>query len=124
MRYSTGMMKQSGITLTGMLFGSIVLILLLLLGFKLVPVYTEYYAIQKTFKALADDPNLKAGNRKQVAAAFASRAAVDDITSIQPNDVQVTKNANGVVVVSAEYERRVHLFHNVSACFEFRPSSK
>jgi hypothetical protein len=123
MTHPAGMTKQSGITLTGMLFGSIVLILVVLLAFKLVPVYTEYYAIQKNFKAMADDPNLKAASRRQVAAAFAARATVDDISSIRPDDVQVTKTASGIVV-SAEYERKVHLFHNVSACFEFRPSSE
>ena len=123
MTASGGMKKQSGITLTGMLFGSVVLILLVLLGFKLVPVYAEYYAIQKNFKALADDPGLKTAGRRQVAIAFASRATIDDIRSIRPDDVQVTKTANGIVV-TAEYEKRVHLFHNVSACFEFKPSSE
>jgi uncharacterized protein DUF4845 len=123
MMRSGAMTKQSGITLTGMLFGSVVLILLLLLAFKLVPVYTEYFAIQKNFKALAADPNLKGATRKQVASAFAARATVDDITAIRTEDVQVTKTANGIAV-SAEYEKKVHLFHNVSACFEFRPSSE
>ena len=117
------MHKQSGITLTGMVLGSIVFILLLLLAFKLVPVYTEYYAIQRNFKALAEDPNLKSANRRQVAIAFASRATVDDIRSVRADDIQVTKTGNGIVV-SAEYEKRVHLFHNVSACFEFKPSSE
>jgi len=120
---SGAMMRQSGITLTGMVLGSIVFILLLLLGFKLVPVYTEYYAIQRNFKSLAADPNLKGASRRQVGNAFASRATVDDITSIQPDDVQVTKTGNGIVV-SAEYEKKVHLFQNVSACFEFKPSSE
>jgi uncharacterized protein DUF4845 len=123
MTRSGAMMKQSGITLTGMLFGSIVLILLLLLGFKLVPVYSEYYAIQKNFKALADDPSLKSASRKQVATAFALRSTVDDIRSIRPDDIQVTKTGNGIVL-RAEYEKKVHLFHNVSACFEFSPSSE
>jgi hypothetical protein len=114
--------RQSGITLTGMLFASIVVILVVLLGFKLVPVYAEYYAIRKNFKALADDPALKNASRTQVAGAFAARATIDDIRSIGAEDVQVTKDSNGITL-SAEYERRVHLFHNVSACFEFKPSS-
>ena len=122
MTRSGGITRQSGVTLTGMVLASVVVILVLLLGFKLVPVYTEYYAIQKNFKALADDPALKNASRKQVAVAFAARATVDDIRSIGSEDVQVTKAGDGIVV-SAEYEKRVHLFHNVSACFEFKPSS-
>jgi hypothetical protein len=117
------MKRQAGITLTGMLLTSIVLILLLLLAFKVVPVYVEYYAIQKNFKALATDPSLRGATRRQVATAFAARAVVDDIRSIGPDNVQVTKSGDGIIV-SAEYEKRVPLFHNVSACFDFRPSSE
>jgi hypothetical protein len=122
MTRSGGIATQSGITLTGMLFASIVVILVLLLGFKLVPVYAEYYAILRNFKALAADPALKNASRKQVAVAFAARANVDDIKSIGPADVQVTKGSDGIIL-TAEYEKRVHLFRNVSACFEFNPSS-
>jgi hypothetical protein len=117
------MTRQSGITLTGMLLTSIVLILFLLLGFKLVPVYVEYFAIQKAFKALAADPNLRGASGRQVAAAFAARASVEDIRSIGPDNLEVTKRGDGIVV-SAEYEKRVPLFKNVSACFDFRPSSE
>ena len=118
-----GLKQHAGITLTGMLVASVVVVLLLLLGLKVVPVYVEYYAIQKAFKALAADPNLRGAPRRQVAAAFASRAAVDDIKSIGPDSVQVTKGGDGIIV-SAEYEKKVPLFHNVSACFDFKPSSE
>ena len=117
------MNRQSGITLTGMLLTSIVLILFLLLAFKIVPVYVEYFAIQKAFKALAADPNLRGASRRQVATAFAARASVEDIRSIEPDNIQVTKRGEGIVV-SAEYEKKVPLFHNVSACFDFKPSSE
>ena len=114
---------QRGLTLTGMFFGSIVLVLLLLLGFKLVPVYIEYHTIQNHFKALAGDPNLRAAPRRQVAAAFAARASVDDVQAITPDQVEVTKKPDGIVI-SAQYEKRVPLFYNVSACFDFQPSSE
>jgi Domain of unknown function (DUF4845) len=117
------MRRQAGITLTGMMLTAIVLIMVLLLAFKVVPVYVEYYAIEKAFKALASDPNLRGANRRQVAAAFAARAAVEDFRSVLPEDLQVTKSGDGIVV-SAEYEKKVHLFRNVSACFEFKPSSE
>ena len=96
-----------------------VLVILLLLAFKIVPVYMEYFAIRNHFKALAADPNLRNANRRQVASAFAARATVDDLTAIGPDQVEVTKGADGIIV-SAEYEKKVPLFRNVSACFEFR----
>src|SRR3712207_807726 len=102
------MRRQKGITLTGMILASVVLVVLLLLAFKIVPVYTEYYAIQNHFKALAADPNLRSANRRQVAAAFVARATVDDLTAISADDIQVTKGAGGIVV-SAEYQKKVPL---------------
>ena len=117
------MTRQKGVTLTGMLLASVVLVILVLLAFKIVPVYIEYFAIQKHFRELAADPNLRGGVRRQVAAAFAARASVDDLESVSPDQIEVTKTPNGIVV-SAEYERRVRLFRNVSACFDFQPSSE
>jgi hypothetical protein len=117
------MKKQRGLTLTGMLFGSIVLVLVLLLGLKLVPVYLEYYKIERMFKALAEDPALRGAARRQVMTAFAARATVDDVQSITPEQIEVTKKPNGIIV-SAQYEKRVPLFYNVSACLDFNPSSE
>jgi hypothetical protein len=117
------MKSQRGLTLTGMFFGSIVLVLLFLLGFKLVPIYLEYRTIQNHFKAMAADPSLRAAPRRQVAAAFAARASVDNVQAITPDQIEVTKKPDGIVI-SAQYEKRVPLFYNVSACLDFQPSSE
>ena len=115
--------RSRGLTLTGMILASFVVVVLLLLGFKVVPVYIEYFAIQKHFKAMAEDPALRGATRKQVEAAWVARASVDDLQSISPEHIVITKRG-GAIVLSAEYEKRVHLFRNVSACFEFKPSSE
>jgi len=118
-----GIRSQRGLTLTGMILTSAVLIVLLLLAFKVVPVYVEYFAIQKHFKALAEDPALRGASRRQIENAWAARASVDDLQAITADQILITKQGGGIVV-SAEYEKRVHLFRNVSACFEFKPSSE
>jgi Domain of unknown function (DUF4845) len=118
-----GTRRQRGLTLTGMFFGSIALVIVLLLGFKVFPVYAEYHTIQKIFKALAEDPALRGAARRQVMTAYAARASVDNVQSITPDQIEVTKKAGGIVV-SAQYEKRVPLFYNVSACFDFQPSSE
>jgi hypothetical protein len=123
MKVPTRIGYQRGLTLTGMILASVVGILILLLGFKVVPVYTEYFAIQKHFKAMAEDPALRTASRRQIEAAWAARATVDDVQAITVDQIVVSKQGGGIVV-SAEYEKRVHLFRNVSACFEFKPSSE
>lgn len=117
------MNSQRGITLTGFLVFAVIAIAALLLGFKLGPAYMEYYTIQKTFRAMANEPSLKSATRSEFNNAFNSRAGIDNIKSIVAADVQVDKDGSGVVL-SAEYSVRVPLFGNLSALMEFRPSSQ
>ena len=114
---------QKGLTLTGMLVVSVVGILVLLLGFKILPVYLEYFAIEKHFKAMAADQRLRGANRRAIEAAWSARASVDDLRSMDPQLIEVTKQGDEVIV-SAEYSVKVPLFRNVAACFDFKPTSK
>ena len=116
------MNRQKGVTLTGMIMVSIVVIVLLLTAFKIVPVYVEYFAIKKQFRAMADDPKLRSADRRTIANSWAARAAVDDLRSMNADYIEVTKEGEGIVV-SGEYSVKVPLFRDVSACFDFKPSS-
>ena len=117
------MKGQKGITITGMLLISMVLIMVLLLAFKVVPVYVEYFAVEKQFKAMAMDPKLRGANRGAIANAWAARSAVDDLRSVKAELIEVTREGENLVV-SAEYSVKVPLFRNVAACFDFSPTSK
>lgn len=116
------MKQQQGVTLSGFLLWAAVAIVVLLLGFKVGPAYVEYYNIQKQLRAIADDPGMRAGNRNEIEGAFARRASVENITSIEPRDLDITKQGDGVVI-SASYTTRIPLFGNASACLDFHPSS-
>jgi hypothetical protein len=117
------MQGQKGVTLTGMLVVSVVVILLLLLGFKILPVYLEYFAIEKHFKAMAADQRLRGASRRAIEAAWAARASVDDLRSMDPQLIDISKQGDEVIV-SAEYSVKVPLIRNVAACFDFKPTSK
>ena len=114
--------KQSGVTLSGFLMWAVVFSVLLLLAFKVAPAYMEYYNIQKQFRAMAEDPGLRSGSRPEIEGAFARRASVENITSIEPRDLEISKQADGIVI-SASYTTRVPLFGNASACLDFYPTS-
>jgi hypothetical protein len=116
-------MRQRGVTLTGMVLVSIVVVLLLLVAFKIVPVYVEYFAIEKQFKAMAADPKLRNPTRGQIQSAWAARAAVDDLRSLDPNAIEITREPDGIVV-HADYSVKVPLFRNIAACIDFHPSSR
>ncbi len=117
------MKRQKGLTLTGMVLVSILVVLVLLTGFKILPVYLEYFAIERQFKAMSVDPKLRGATRHQIGVAWAARSAVDDLRSMTPDLIEVTREGDEIVI-RGEYSVKVPLFRNVAACFDFAPSSK
>ncbi len=116
------MKKQRGVSLSGLLMVSVVLIFILLLGFKLFKPYSEYFAIQKVFRTLAAKPEVKTGTRREAMAAWAPYAQIEGISSISGDDVEITKDGNNVIV-SAAYQTKVPLFKNFTLLIDFNPSS-
>lgn len=116
------MRKQNGVTLTGFIVVAIIVVIALLFAFKVGPAYYEYYTIQKQFKVIANDPNVRTGSRREIEGAFVSRGTIENIRSIGPGDIQITKDGSSLVL-SAEYSVKVPLFGNLSACMDFNPSS-
>lgn len=116
------MKNQRGVSLSGLLMVSVVLILVLLLGFKLFKPYTEFFALKKIFHAMALRPEVRDGTRNQGLGVYGSYIAIENITSITPDDVEITKDGNSVTV-SAAYQARVPLFKNFTLLIDFAPSS-
>lgn len=117
------MNRQKGVTITGLLTVCVLLFLILLLGFKIVPVYVEYQTIQKHFRGMADDPSLRAVRRSELDRSWAARTTIDDIKSLAPESIDYNKEGDGWVI-SADYSVKVPLVRNISACFDFHPTSK
>jgi len=117
------MKRQTGVTVSGFILWAIVGIFALLLGFKIGPPYLENFAIEKQFKVVASDPDLRAGMRREVEAAYSRRAVIENLRSVSPSDLKIAKEGDRIVI-SAEYSVRVPLVGNLSACMDFYPSSR
>jgi hypothetical protein len=116
------MKTQRGVSLSGLLMVSVVLILVLLLGFKLFPAYTEYFALQKIFRTLATKPEVRTGTRREAMAVWQPYAQIERVSAISGDDIEIVKEGN-TVVVSAAYQARVPLFKNYTLLIDFNPSS-
>lgn len=114
--------KQKGITLTGLLFVGVGLVLVAVLGMKVVPVVGEYYTTLDIVKATANDTSLASAGMAQIRSAYQRRAVVADVNSVGPDDLDIGKEG-GRIVISFAYEKKVHLFRNVNLLFEFTGSS-
>jgi hypothetical protein len=117
------MRRQRGVSLSGLLVGSVILIVLVLLALKVAPPYLEYLQVKKAVTAIVESGEGRSATAADVRKAFDRRAQVDDISSITGRDLEITKEG-GEVVVSFAYPKKVQLFSNVSLMFDFEGSSK
>jgi len=113
---------QRGITLTGLLLGGVILFLVALLGMKVVPDVVEYSKIVSGIKAVAQDPAMRQASPAEVRKAYERRAIVDHISAITPQDIEVTRVGNNVVL-SFAYRKEISLFGPVSLLIDFEASS-
>lgn len=116
------MKHQRGLSLNGMMIGGAVLALLALLGMKALPPWIEYGNALKAIKGTAADASLKEASVAQVRVAFSKRADMDDVKSVRPDDLDITKEG-GELVISFAYTAKVPLFKNTSLVFDFEGSS-
>jgi hypothetical protein len=113
---------QRGISLNGLMIGGAIIAMIALLGMKALPPWIEYSNLVKAVKGTAADSSLKEASVAQVRAAFGRRADMDDVKSITPQDLDITKEG-GELVISFAYTKKVPLFSNVSLVFDFEGSS-
>ncbi|MDP2135244.1 MAG: DUF4845 domain-containing protein [Sulfuritalea sp.] len=113
---------QRGISLNGMVLGGVVLGLVALLVMKALPPWIEYGNAVKAIKGTAGDGSLKDASVAQVRAAYARRADMDDVKSVAPADLDITKEG-GELVISFAYQSKIPLFGNASLVFDFEGSS-
>jgi hypothetical protein len=113
---------QRGVTLTGLIFGGMILILIVVLGMRVVPDVVEYAKIVSNIKAVAQDPGLKQASPAEVRKAYERRAIVDHTSAIKPQDIEVTRSGN-TLVLSFAYRREIPLFGPVGLVIDFEAST-
>lgn len=103
-----------------MLFWGFVISLVAVLAMKVVPEYVTYFKIVKATKAVA----LNSGDKTvpEIRASFAKYMDVEQVSTITPSDLDISKEGNAVVI-SFSYEKRIPLFYNVSLLIDFEGSS-
>lgn len=116
------MRRQKGITLSGFLLWSVVLVLVALLAFKIGPPYVEFLSIQTQLKAVANDPEGRSGVRRVVEDLFDRRSAIENISAVKAKDIVIAREGDRVVL-SFEYTVCVPIILNIRACMDYNPTS-
>ncbi len=111
------MRRESGLSLMNLIVGLGVLGFLGVMAAKLLPAYTEYFSVKKVFAGMDQAGDLK-GTVGEIRRNFDKRNAIENITSIKSDDLEVTKEG-GEAVLSATWSVRVPMVSNISACLDF-----
>lgn len=112
---------QRGLTLSGFIAMTAVVMVVGLVGFRMVPAYIEYYSVKKAVEgALADSASLTPTDIRRW---FDRRIAADYIDSIRATDLEITKDGNQIVA-TVVWQRKLPLVANVSLLLDFEASAR
>lgn len=111
------MNKQKGLTFIGFVM------LLAILGFfayaamRLVPIYTEYFAVKSAMKAVAAESGSAQMQPGDIRNKLIKRFDVSYVTSVNPNDIRVRRDRNPSITIA--YEVRKPFISNVDLVVSF-----
>ena len=111
--------RQNGLSLVGLILVGILVVALLALGFRIVPAVVEYIAIERAVQKIRNEGNTVG----EIRAAFDRHATIDDITSINSRDLDITKEGDRIVV-SYAYAKKVPILDNVSLVIDFSGTTR
>jgi len=104
------------LSLLGLIVVGAILVFVAIVGMKLAPAYIEYFTIRRTVRELARSP--ESMTVKDIMGSFDKHSQIDDISSIEGKDLEISKNGNSVTITAA-YQRKVPLFANISVLIDF-----
>ena len=112
--------RQRGMSFIGVVLWGFIIVGLAVIGSKAVPIVIENMNIKKAATKAARQGTTVQEVRKIYEAA----QAIDDMTSVNPKDLGVTKDQTGKIVVSYAYERDIPIYGPVYLVFRFNDSVK
>ena len=113
--------RQGGLTMTGFLLTAFVAVAVVMIGFRMVPPYIEYFTVKKIMAKTLDDAK-QGFSLYQFRRDFDLKASADYIDSVKGSDIEVSKEGNNLVA-TASWTRTLHLVGNVSLLLEFEATA-
>jgi len=113
--------RQFGITLIGFLFMAALVGGAGILAFRAIPIYNEYFTVQKILRNIDLQNNEATPNN--IRDQFDRKASADYVYDIKGRDLDVTKE-NGRIIISVAYQRTIPIAANVSMLFDFEANNR
>ena len=113
--------RQRGLTMIGFLFVAAVVVVVVMVGFRVMPAYIEYYSVEKALeKALVEAKDLN--SPAEIRNAFQRVADAGYIESVSSKDIEITKSKNEVTA-SVSWTRKLPMVANASILLEFEATA-
>jgi len=101
--------SQQGMGFIMLIFVFAVCAVVLMLGLKLFPVYSQLFNVKSVFKAMAVSEEVKTGTVADIRKSFEKRATIGYVEVITKEDLEITKEG-GETVVTAAWQEKIPLF--------------
>ena len=115
------MKRQKGVSLSGLLFWGVIVAMVALVVIKVAPSAIEFYKIRKDITAVAQQAKPDS-TVPELRKAFSKYAEIDQISDVRPEDLDITKEGNQIVI-SVAYEKKIPLFGPASLLIEYKATS-
>jgi hypothetical protein len=112
--------QQQGVSIMGLLVALVLVIVVALFAMKVLPSFMEYRTAKATIEAVARSG---VSTPQDVRRAFENRATIDNITTVKPQDLEITKEGNQTVIAFA-YRKEIQLFTGVGLYIDYAANSK
>lgn len=109
---------QSGITLVGFIIVLGVAGVFIYMGMKVIPMYSEYYAVKQSLEGIAKEPNVVDETPARIKDMFFRRMNINYSENVKPADIKIVRKDAGYLI-TVDYEVRKPLIANLDVVGNF-----
>ena len=112
--------KEHGLSMTGFLFTTVVIVVVALVAFRVGPSYIEYFTVQKALdQTMTEVQNPTVADIRR---SMDRRLSADYVDSVRASDVTVSKEGN-TIIASLAWQKILHMVGNASILLEFEATA-
>lgn len=96
---------QQGMTTISVIIVIAIFGMIILTGFKILPMYMEYYQVKSVLDSIAQDPEIDPKSKKDIRDALWKRLYVNSVRDLKQENFTLVRE-DGVTTITADYEVR------------------
>jgi tetrahydromethanopterin S-methyltransferase subunit F len=112
--------KERGLSMTGFLFTTVVIIVVALVAFRVVPSYIEFFTVQKALDQTMQE--VSTPTVSEIRRSMDRRLSADYVDSVRSSDVLIGREGN-LIVATLSWQKVLHMIGNASILLEFEARS-